>query len=747
MHLISLHIISFGGITNRDFDLSPGVNVFEGENESGKSSAAMFVKFIFAGLSSKGGKTPSERQRYINTSTGQAAGYIMAKTDAGKTYRIERAIITSDSSPARERVRIIDQSSGDIVTGQNPCEYFFGVTPEVFVSTCFLAQSADAKPEIGSFGQSSKGGAIGNLLTSADESTDVKTALEKLTSLRRSLLHKNGSGGEIASLREKRGALLAEMKSQSDKASEILSVSTSLDDITRRIAELEEADSHYTELFSALEKINVKRQIETAAQAEKRTASLTESIEALDSSPLGEGAEEALLESERDIRAYDELCAAFDELSLQFEEADDGELPEENEIIAEVHSADSSARIQFSAAIALIIAGAVGLAASFMLYYFNTDLYIFPLLVTLILIILGVTFMIRYSGSKRKLNELLEEWNAESADEIETAVYEKMHVLSRRQKLAEDRERLTAALNVAKMRFDAAEERIRSMSESASLPETGDIYEAVSALHKICGGISAERSQMKEKLAKYSGKLELLREQLQGVDPASAELEAYTVLGTDIGKEADRLSPEEIKKAAAERDFTVSALKSALKRKSALEERMAELGKLTRTPDECATLISSVETRIEELTLRHEACTLAEQAIREAGDAVQSDVVPKIAEAASAILRSASPHEKIVLDSSFDCGTLSGDRSTSSCHLSRGTADLVYISLRIALSRELCGEETPVLLFDESFSHIDTQRLKSLVRSLTDGQFVLFTCRRDEAEIAGSVGANVIHLA
>ena len=39
MIIKSLHIISFGGLKNRDIDLSRGVNVIDGANESGKSSA------------------------------------------------------------------------------------------------------------------------------------------------------------------------------------------------------------------------------------------------------------------------------------------------------------------------------------------------------------------------------------------------------------------------------------------------------------------------------------------------------------------------------------------------------------------------------------------------------------------------------------------------------------------------------------------------------------------------------------
>ena len=201
-----------------------------------------------------------------------------------------------------------------------------------------------------------------------------------------------------------------------------------------------------------------------------------------------------------------------------------------------------------------------------------------------------------------------------------------------------------------------------------------------------------------------------------------------------------------IKKAAGERDFTQGALKAVLKRKSALEQRLAELGKLPRTPDETATLLSAVDAHIEELTLRHDACELAQKAIQAAGDNVQSGVIPKIASSASVILRGAAPHDNILIDPTFSCSTSSGDSVTSAEHLSRGTADLVYIALRIALSREIISGETPVLVMDESFSHIDTNRIKGLIRQLTDSQYLLFTCRSDEADIAEKLGCNVIRL-
>ena len=46
MYIKKMHIISFGTLTDRDIELSPGLNVIEGPNESGKTSAAMFIKFL-----------------------------------------------------------------------------------------------------------------------------------------------------------------------------------------------------------------------------------------------------------------------------------------------------------------------------------------------------------------------------------------------------------------------------------------------------------------------------------------------------------------------------------------------------------------------------------------------------------------------------------------------------------------------------------------------------------------------------
>ncbi|MBO7405411.1 MAG: AAA family ATPase [Clostridia bacterium] len=198
MTIQTLQIASFGGLEDFSLDLADGANILYGRNETGKSSVAAFVKFIFYGLSSRAGKSGvSERARYLNSRTGSAAGTLTVRTDDGGLWRIERSL-----TAAGERIRIIDRKSGEIVTGEEPGIRFFGVPEDVFVSTCFVSQ-VSVRPEA-PIGQATGGTrtAVENLLASADENVDIRRAEKQLDDLRRELSHKNGGGGRSRTSRK-----------------------------------------------------------------------------------------------------------------------------------------------------------------------------------------------------------------------------------------------------------------------------------------------------------------------------------------------------------------------------------------------------------------------------------------------------------------------------------------------------------------------------------------------------------------
>lgn len=761
MKLTLLHIISFGGLSNREIRLDDGVNVLYGPNESGKSSVAMFVKFIFYGLSAKSPKNgePSERARCINRLTGQAAGYLLLETDEGIEYRIERAILTSDNSPARERVRIINRATGESFTGQNPGEYFFGVPEDVFLNTCFVGQNALVRPDAGSVNTAAL-----NILSSADETVDVSRAIRTLDNVRREICHKNGTGGELAELREQRSALASEMQNASGRSAEIIRVSSSLGDIKKRISELWDDKRRCDGTAQALDKIMLKRRIDNAETIEKNIAALDDTLAELDASLLGPGFAEAVDEAERDFLLCADTHARTETGTGEPVESDKTAEPPGTDDptsirvdpVAEAQRLDSAAHFQFTMSMALFVAGLFGLGVSLLMYYFNTDLYLLPLFMTLAFVTLGVVFILRHSRTSASLARLLTEYGTETIDELEELSRPATYVdddetAEDAEESEEEPEEITIPrkadtpdlLTPTDMRYQAVVHRIGELCAAAGVELREPLTDTIAELRATAADIRADREAMQAKRSNLCGKLEVLNEQLANVDRVRAEYEYQETLKQPWGKAAVSLNADGVKALMRERDFTNNALKSAEQRRDELEARLAELGPLAHTPDETATAIDDLDRRIEELTLRHDACELAKTALTEAGEAVRSGVIPKIAKNASILLSGATSgtHENLTLDANFTAGCSTETDVLSAEYLSRGTSDLAYLALRIALAEEIFKNETPFFLFDESLAHIDAARIEGIAALLLDTQSLILTCRREEALAAERGGA------
>lgn len=752
MKIKSLHIISFGGLRNRDIDLSDGVNVIDGANESGKSSAAMFIKFIFYGLSAKNNKSTgsSERNKYVNKTTGQAAGFMIAETDDGETYRIERVLVTSDSSPTRERTRIINQSTGETVSGKNPGEYFFGVPEDVFVGTCFVSQQSAVKPSISDGGKSSSSSknAIENLLTSADENIDVARAVKKLDNVRRELSHKIGNGGEIADLKAKRTALAAEEEDSIAKTKELLALSTSLDDIKKHIASLENSKEKYDRIFTCLEKINTVRKLDAIDDAESRISNLSDSLEQFDRSYMGREFSATLANAERDIVAYDKECIAYNDRLKEM--SDETALPK-NEIVEDANALDSSAKIQLSVATALFIGAAIAAVAAVLLYSLNTGLHTLPLITAAILVTVSLSFFVTEIRNKSRLKSLLEEWEAESVDDIERAVRDKINKDKYGITLTEEYRRMTASIDSSKQRFNMASQTISRLAKNACIKESAEIYDTVAALHELDEQSKASRAQMESKIQNLRGRVEIMREQLGNIDPGATRTEVSELLTTKDGSIANSLDEAGVKKFLHERQFTDNEFRAAAKRRSMLEEKLAALPKPAHTPEEIETTVALLDERIEELSRRRDALEMAGNALQSAGESMRSGVIPRISGNASRIIAvSTGKYSKMTLDKNFTCGLTDGDETVTSEHLSKGTSDLSYIALRIALADEVFKGEKPTVIFDESFAHIDSDRIKNVIRLLAvgqaDNQYIVFTCREDETDAAKLLGCNTIKM-
>lgn len=92
------------------------------------------------------------------------------------------------------------------------------------------------------------------------------------------------------------------------------------------------------------------------------------------------------------------------------------------------------------------------------------------------------------------------------------------------------------------------------------------------------------------------------------------------------------------------------------------------------------------------------------------------------------------------MDAELNCA----DGMISVSDVSQGTADQIYMAVRLAAIRFIAGDDDPIpLILDDSFALYDDDRLKGSMSFLADsfkGQILIFTCQKREDEILSAAG-------
>ena len=94
--------------------------------------------------------------------------------------------------------------------------------------------------------------------------------------------------------------------------------------------------------------------------------------------------------------------------------------------------------------------------------------------------------------------------------------------------------------------------------------------------------------------------------------------------------------------------------------------------------------------------------------------------------------------------------TADGVLPRAALYLSRGTADQLYLALRLAVC-QLCLPEKPPILLDDALASFDDSRLEAALELLWElsgeQQLLLFTCQKREGEVlAGTPGVTKLTL-
>lgn len=719
MKIKKITVDSFGKLKNKNIELSDGINVVKGENESGKSSVARFIRFMFYGFTSRNTDISKNDKKKYQPWDGSACKGSLELSAGAESYTLRR------EQAARASQSVTDSSGVPVFKGEVPGEMFLGVDEDTYDKTALVSAGDVYFDDAVSLSS-----AIKNMVFSADSSVDSDVALKKLDTLRRSILGKTERSGRLFEAR------------------------VEMSELTQKKSVLAEAHKELLVAETMLKKI--KANIEKNNNAIDTLKKERHNIEAYEATLKVKRAEELLAKSEESKAKYQKKCA---EMTI------DGFLPDRdflalmNEGLLDLRNSESvleQAKKEYEYSEEML----KNCYSDTKQFAFNSSLEdagktakelkkdvetlkeqqnkkkIAAIILTCLVVTLPVAvfFWITAGKIKKQLEKLCESFGCSGLDELE--------------RLLDGSESSSAMANTSKLRVDNAKKNLDLAYESR-----GNIAEKLRSFLEKCGEneafsdtfalAEAVKIQIKA-IGLFVENLEMLDKEMT-VDRASydsfmdniSDFDALKALAASFD---EGIPLREAAKNAKELDFYLRATEGLFVQERDYEKKAAIIASNMEKPDELQAKIVSLEKEISDLEKQHAAIMMAENAIESAHESMRGNVSPILTEKASEMFSkmTGGKYKGLYVDNDLKLSFLEEGSSEykSVDYLSTGAADAAYIALRITLTQYLY-KENPVLIFDDAFSRLDDVRLGNVCEMLdaisSEYQIIVLTCHDREA--------------
>lgn len=708
---------TFGRLDKAELSLEDGLNLLELPNEGGKSTWCVFLLAMFYG---------------IDTSRRAAKGTIPAKTKykpwsgAAMEGRIElewqgREITIERRSKGRVPMgefRAYETASGLPVrelTAENCGLLLLGVEEAVFERSAFLRQAGLAVTQTGALEQR-----LGALVTTGEETVSYSETERRLRDWRNACRH--NQTGELPRLERQ----LAETEDTLAQIHALQEQSMGLRaEEERQNAEL----LHLSRLERGLRAAENRKKREAVARAEERSEVLREAADAAREQAAGLPPEETLRDWQREWVALQAerravpVAAAAEPEPPVIPSAFAGKSAEEIRKTAEQATWNYDAyekaaqpgkpSFPWPALIAVVLG---------MLAFLLPVWYPGAVLLAAAVVLLAVHFRSAAAGRReaenaaRAAGEILRQYGAESRDELLQAAERAAAVL-------ENYDRARTAARAAEQQRQAQAEAVEQKERAyltrlrQALPDFGDepVAALSAALTRLLAAAQAERDATAEE-RHYAALAETLR-------PAEED-EAEPVTG-------NYTLPEVLR----QKERTEAALQNTRARLERGQGRISALG----DPAALEARREELQGQIDEQKERYEALTLAMEALERANDTLQTRFAPEISRQAAELLGklTGGRYDKVLLDQSLAVSARETGEVTARelAWLSCGTADQLYLSVRLAICHAILPSDTPLVL-DDALVNFDDKRLRQALDLLTEEaetrQILLFTCQNRE---------------
>ena len=756
----SLYIKSFGKLSGKTIAFSEGINIIEGNNESGKSTICAFIRFMFYGLPTH------DKKRYIGWDTSLAAGSLTF-FDNGGHYRIEREVIMATGSDGkdffREKCAVYDADTNAIFSKtKSPGELFFGVSSFVFESTVLIRQTQSAK-----VGGSALGEEAENILFSGNERLNTGKALEKLDKARSFLLHKNHKGGKIAELEAQRNEKAQLLEQAQQENGDIIDIEGSLrlikeekENTDARIAVLREELEEYERY--TIKKAYLTRKAEKEKLAQAR-AELERLYEPEEHEGIAVSSPDYIAMLEKKQSALNAAMSRYHDAKKEMDDANQkiSDMSEKLEIFERLGAEDKKHRDALIANLEIYqknlnqcqLIGIICLLFSLFSVALTLMLGLapsIPVLFRYFAIAACVLFaaaafyllMIRRASYARAIRRQCQPFNCASYAELMELIYaaseDEAYMLAIRGARNEKNTKFAKASDT----LDAINAEILTILRDARFEITGNTFASLQEALEKCRTMYRKITELESDAAERKARIESIE----------ADLSAYSkeYLRSACYEEYDEDAMADFNYPWKKRELeTLSGtLRNQTERLHQYEVELASLRAIYREPSAIAEEIHALDTEIETLSQKWSAYMLAIESLEAASGKMREGISPKIAKNAAKLFAMVSDgkYTELTLDTDFIMSFSDGTSMHSTDLLSAGTGDLAYLCLRIALIDLLYQRSVAPFLFDETFVRIDDIRIKKLLtliaRYADSGyQSIIFTCHNREKRLMDDIGA------
>ena len=707
MYIESVHAVSFGSLKNVSLDLSSGMNIVEGGNESGKSTFGELIRFIFYGFSGK-----ADRENHLSFSTGTAEGSAIINC-GGKRYRIERRAVGTKNT-----LSVIDLDDGSrCLEGKVPGEIFFGMPAKLFTSTVFVGQTSGRRID----GRETSE-AVENLLFSADETVSAKKSLQILDGERASLLHKNGKGGKLYDADREISALKEDLMAASESNGDIIALRGSIAELSKKLETEQRQSDAINRNLEDFRILQIRARRRRLKDAETSYRSIVAEADVFRTENTRNG-----FFPDRDYEKQLEDCAsAYANAETRKKEAENDLSKLESEMEAAIADRDSAEKKRDAEKSALTakkntavaMAGVcmlffmIAAAAAVLMFLGKSGIWILLAAVAL-LSFCGMVAGFVFSG---RISSGLKELVQTGTDPVGAFSAQLEYIRGQLKAATDEKNRCREALD--------------ALCRKWSMPATSKALIGLRDVLRRDAELTAETE--KRRLA-YVG-LKTEDETLSRSEPE------------DDGSPISLPDGFDFREAGRKAQFLAAKLKIDAENLKKNELRLASLTASAKEPAEISERLTAREYEHKQLSDKYRAYVLAYDSLGAASEKMRGEIAPRLTEISGRLMGAVThgKYDELGVDSGFSLSfrpeTGNGGRITKGEEfMSAGTSDAAYVSLRLALATLICGEDRlPPMFFDESFSRIDDTRLAPMLKilSASGAQTVIFTSLNREKKLA-----------